>query len=188
MVISGSVSGQGRWVGPEDAGDSRPRDRKSRTLTLDWTKTRKYQTKFYLGPAHPFAKVPPDAALEDLQQALLTGLLIDVSDQHIKGVSDANGNHLSPVGVSDDPDARMVFIGSEKHEGLVSGPKPLFPWQSLKTKDRIGLSVLCLSFLFLSPRWPLRRRFGKTTRSSTSDPCPAEIKASLMGSIIGATW
>ncbi len=78
--------------------------------------------------------MPPDAALEDLQQALLTGLLIDVTDQHLKGVTDANGNHLSPVGVSDDPDARMVFIGSEKHEGVISGPKPLFPWQSLKMK------------------------------------------------------
>jgi hypothetical protein len=70
--------------------------------------------------------VPPDAALEDLRQALLTGLLIDVTDQHIKGVSDANGNHMSPVGVADDPDCRTVFIGSEKHEGLVSGPKTLF--------------------------------------------------------------
>jgi hypothetical protein len=118
---------------PEEAKDSVPAYLASpqalvgRTLTLDWTKATRYQTyKFYLGRSHPFAKVPPDAALEDLQQALLTGLLIDVTDQHIKGVSDANGNHLSPVGVSDDPDARMVFIGSEKHEGVISGPKPLF--------------------------------------------------------------
>jgi len=112
---------------PGDVPEMQPSSLVGRTLTLDWTKARKYQTyKFYLGPAHPFAKVPPDAALEDLQQALLTGLLIDVTDQHLKGVSDANGNHLSPVGVSDDPDARTVFIGSEKHEGLVSGPKPLF--------------------------------------------------------------
>ena len=111
---------------PGDAPEMQPSSLVGRTLTLNFEKIRKYQTfKFYLGPARPFAVVPPDADLVDLRDALLRGDLIDVTDQHVKGVNLGEGN-MSAVGISEIPGKHTIFIGSEKHEGAISDAKTLF--------------------------------------------------------------
>ncbi len=111
---------------PGDVPELQPSSLVGHTLTLNFEKVNKYQTfKFFLSKARPFAQVPPDADLGDLATAILKGILIDVTDQHINGANLGEGS-MSGVSVSDIPGKHKVFIGSEKHEGPVSACKQLF--------------------------------------------------------------
>src|ERR1700712_4307398 len=111
---------------PGDPASGMPSNYAGRTLALNVEKQKKYQTfGFYLGPNRPFAVVPENADMGDLRDAVLRGVLIDVTDQPNKGIS-FDGSQMSAVATVEDPNLRKVFIGSERHEGAAYGAKTLF--------------------------------------------------------------
>lgn len=99
-----------------------------RVLALNLDKRKVYQTVgFYLGPARPFATVPPSAALDDIRDAVLRGDLIDVTGTPGRGVV-SKGGSMSPIHESVDPDARTIFIGTmpTSSDAPQVGATPLF--------------------------------------------------------------